>query len=266
MQTRIAPGAVITIITLALVLCSCAGPSELPTGPGVTWDLVILGDSSLWDLGDAYAAQIESDVGVKVAVHNYTSTASSAGAVLEVLRTGDPYNLRLQQLPDVLRDAEVVVMFLNPSDSVNEERPLEVDGCFNRPYQPPASCDPETFRQWTADLEAIWAEIFRLRNGEPIILRATDLYSALVGPWAEAGVLEACTECWENISDAARLAAESHGIPFLSRLDAFNGPNHMEDPRMQGYINGDGEHLSTLGVQFTAELLSEMGYEPVVRP
>jgi hypothetical protein len=167
-------------------------------------------------------------------------------------------------LPDILRDAEIVVMFLNPEESVNQEHPLDLSGCFS--YQPPGSCAPESFEQWTADLEAVWAEIFRLRNGEPIILRATDLYNPLVVPWTEHGVLEACTECWERQSDAARLAADSYGIPFLSRLDAFNGPSHMEDPRIQGYIDSDGEHPSELGAQFTAELLSEMGYEPVTEP
>ena len=69
-----------------------------------------------------------------------------------------------------------------------------------------------------------------------------------------------------DISNASRLAAEAHGIPFLSRLDAFNGPNHDEDPRKKGYIVSDGEHPSDLAGQFTAELLSTMGYEPVLEP
>jgi len=68
------------------------------------------------------------------------------------------------------------------------------------------------------------------------------------------------------MSDAARLAAEPYGIPFLSRLDAFNGPDHDEDPREKGYIVSDGEHPSDLAAQYTAELLSQMGYEPVPPP
>jgi hypothetical protein len=65
---------------------------------------------------------------------------------------------------------------------------------------------------------------------------------------------------------AVRLAAEAYDIPFLSRYDAFNGANHNEDPREKGYIRSDGEHPSDLAGQYTAELLSQMGYEPVPSP
>jgi hypothetical protein len=88
----------------------------------------------------------------------------------------------------------------------------------------------------------------------------------MVSPWNENGVFEACTKCWENMSDAVRLAAEAYNIPFLSRLDAFNGLNHDEDPRIKGYIDPYGEHLSDLGAEYTAELLAHMGYEPVSPP
>ena len=154
-------------------------------------------------------------------------------------------------------------MFVNPVDSVDPEKPLNLDGCFIS--SAPSACDPASFEKWTTDLEAIWAEILELRAGQPTLLRATDIYNPLVSPWNAHGVFEACTECWENMSHAARLAAEAYGIPFLSRLDAFNGVNHDEDPRTKGYIRSDGEHPSDLGSQYTAELLSQMGYEPEAR-
>ena len=264
MSTRILPPTASVAILSALFLGACATPSELPRGPGAVWDLVIIGDSSLWELGEEYAAQIESDVGVEVVLHDFANQAGSAGEVLQVLQTQQSPNLRLEGLPGILADAEVVVIFLNPEDSVNPQRPLDMYGCFLS--TPPGTCDPESFEQWTTDLKAIWAEIFRLRNGQPTILRATDLYNPLVIPWVEHGVFETCTECWENMSDAARLAAEAYGIPFLSRLDAFDGPNHDEDPRQKGYIVSDGEHPTELAAEYTAELLSKMGYEPVPQP
>jgi len=239
-------------------------PLELPQGPDAVWDLVIIGDSSLYGLGVAYASQIESDVGVQVVLHNYANGGLSAGEVLQVLREQDSPNTRLRGLQAVLSEAEVVVMWLNPEASIDPQTPLDLDGCFV--YLPPGPCGAETFAQWTSDLEAIWAEIFGLRNGAPTILRATDLYNPLLIPWTEHGVFEACTRCWENMSDAARVAADAYGIPFLSRLDAFNGPYHDEDPRQKGFIVGDGEHPSELAGQFTAELLSQMGYEPVPPP
>jgi predicted dienelactone hydrolase len=226
---------------------------------------VVIGDSSLWGLGEAFASQIESDVGVQVVLTDFALPSLSAGTVLEALQAEKPPGTRLaKELLDDLRQADVVVMFVNPLDSVDPEQPLDLDGCFVN--HAPASCGPETFAQYTTDMKAIWAKILELRAGQPTILRATDIYNPLVSPWNEAGVFEACSECWENMSQAARLAAEAYNIPFLSRYDAFDGPNHDEDPREKGYIHADGEHPSELASQFTAELLSQMGYDPVSPP
>lgn len=256
---------ILSIMFIAAVLLEgCATPSELPQGPNAVWHLVVIGDSSLWKLGKAFASQIEKDVGVEVVLDDYAWPALSAGEVIQALQTGKSTRYGLEKLSAALKDAEVVVMFVNPVNSIDPEKPLNLDGCFI--FQAPGTCEPETFEKWISDLKAIWAEILVLRNGQPTVLRATDLYNPLVSPWKERGVFEACTRCWENMSNAARLAAEAYGIPFLSRLDAFNDPNHVEDPREKGYIVSDGEHPSDLAAQFTAELLSEMGYEPVPQP
>ena len=238
---------------------------QLPTGPEAEWDLVVIGDSSLWGLRRALAAQIEADVGVKVVSHDCTVGGLSAGRVLQALRTGESANPKLAALPDLLKDAEFVVMFANPEDSMDPEKLKDFEMCFHyRAVENPAeSCSPESFERYTADLAAIWAEILELREGQPTVLRATDIYNPLVSPWKEFGDFDGCTECWERMSNAVRLAAEAQGVPFLSRYDAFNGADHGEDPREKGYIQSDGEHPSDLASRYTAELLSEMGYEPV---
>ncbi len=250
------------LIMCWLMLTSCKGTQEsLPQGSDAVWDLVIIGDSSLWLLGDAYAAKIEEDVGVQVEVHDFANQAGSAGEVLEVLK-GNTDNLRLEGLPELLSEAEVVVMWVNPEDSVDPKNPMDFGGCFM--YQAPKNCQPDTFHTYTDDLKDIWRQILKLRRGKETILRATDLYNPLFIRWEEYGVLTACTECWVNLSNAARLAAEAYNIPFLSRFDAFNGPDHSEDPRLKGYICEDGEHPSDLGAAYTAELLGAMGYDPTI--
>ena len=259
----------ILIFALIISLLSSCSPqsTELPTGPDAIWTLVIIGDSSMWELGDAFAAQINKDVGVQVELENLTNVGS-AREILRVLKGGESSNFRLSRLPDVLAEAAVVVMVMipNPSESIVDEHPMELDRCFHSDTSIPLYCNPIVFEQWTADLEAIWGEVFKLRNGKPAILRATDLYNPLVSPWNENDIFEECTECWENISEANRLAAEIYKIPFLSRLDAFNGPDRTIDPREQGYIVSDGEHPSELMAQYTAELLSQLGYDPVSPP
>lgn len=253
------------VVVLIPVLITCCSPVKtLPYGPDAVWDLVIIGDSSMWELGEAFAAQIEKDTGVKVIVHDYANNAASADEVLGVLQTGDSMNARNQGLPDAIKDAEVVIMNVNLEDSIDPLNPVNLDGCFL--MMKPENCAPASFDTYTADLKAIWAEIYKLRKGKPVILRATDLYNPLVSRWKEKGVFEECNTCWVNFSEASRKAAEAYGIPFLSRLDAFNGLTHGEDPVLKGYIDEDGEHPSKLGAQYTAELFSKMGYEPVPEP
>ena len=79
-------------------------------------------------------------------------------------------------------------------------------------------------------------------------------------------MFDACTDWWEQQSEANRTAAAAYGIPFLSRYDAFNGLDHTEDPREKGLIQSDGEHPTHSAADMTARLLSEMGYAPVSPP
>lgn len=268
-------------LSLVIVLGACAAPAspppsatpaptptatpfEMPLGPGETWQLVIISDSSLWGVGEVLADRIEKDTGVEVEYVDYATGTQSARDVLDALRTGTSPSMALEKLPAILKDAEYVVVFLNYWDSIDAEHPLDMDQCFAS--QKPKNCDPENFGQWTADLNGIWGEVLKLRAGQPTILRAVDLYNPLVQPWKENGVFEECTLCWENMSDAARKAAEPYRIPFVSRLDGMNGINHDEDPREKGFILPDGEHPSELGAQYMADLLADMGYDPVIPP
>lgn len=252
------------ILAISVFLAGCT-TTELPQGQDAVWHLVVIGDSTLWGVGEAYATLIEEEMGVKVELNDFSIGGLSAGVILDVLRTGKSWDSELQKLTTALRDAEVVIMFVNPVNSIDLEKPLRIMACLDV-SQADTSCAPETFEKYTTDLKAIWAEILKIRKGKATILRALDIYNPVVIPWEEQGIYEACTECWINQSNAARLAAEAYNIPFLSRYDAFNGTSHTEDPREKGYISNDGVHLSDLGCQYTAELLSQMGYEPVSPP
>jgi hypothetical protein len=255
---------VFTSLIFVLSLAGCQAKS-LPQRKGAVWNLVVIGDSSLWGVGEAYAALIEADLGVSVEVDDFAVGSASAGKVRDVLEGGETTSFQYEKLPEAVKEAEVVIMFLNPLDSINPQKPLNFEACFFSDG-PPAACELTGMKQWITDLNAIWGEIIRLRDGKATILRATDLYNPLVTPWKEAGIFEACTACWETMSSAARQAAAVYNIPLLSQLDVLNGPNHDEDPREKGYIQDDGEHLTELGVQRIAEALAAMGYEPTDLP
>jgi len=130
-------------------------------------------------------------------------------------------------------------LFRNP---FNPDNPLKQLGCFSS--QLPVNCPEETYSAYMAYLEEIWSKIIELRKGKATILRATDIYNPLINSWEENDVFEACDECWTNMSNANRQAAEKYGNPFFSRYDAFDGLTHKEDPREKGFILEDGEHPS----------------------
>jgi lysophospholipase L1-like esterase len=67
----------------------------------------------------------------------------------------------------------------------------------------------------------------------------------------------------EIFNSIVQQAADGFNIPTVSVFDAFNGPDHDEDPREKGYIGPDGVHTSVEGRQLIADLLSEAGYEPI---
>ncbi len=68
---------------------------------------------------------------------------------------------------------------------------------------------------------------------------------------------------WEAFSQAIREAAAEFGVPTASMFDAFNGPNHDEDPREKGFIGSDKQHTTDEGKAAMVEVLHALGYDPV---
>ena len=97
MFIRIWIRAVSFMLITSLLLAGCTSPAKSPQGPDAVWHLVVIGDSSLWGLGEAFAAQIEKDVGVTVVLEDFALPALSAGTVLQVLQTEETSNFQLQQ-------------------------------------------------------------------------------------------------------------------------------------------------------------------------
>ncbi len=241
-------------------------PAEIPKGPGVEWRLVVISESSGWGLGSAYASQIEKDMGVKVTLDDFAIGDLRAVDVLDALQTGTSSVPRLEALPAALRKADVVLLFPGPMGSIHDDTFLNIRRCFGNVTGTPEPCPSNGFDEYAADLEAIWARVFELRSGQPTLLRALDAASPFVSRWNANGSFEACTACWECGSTAARRAADAFHVPFLSRYDVYNGAGHDQDPKQQGYIGADGVHPNGLAQQYTAELLSKLGYVAVTPP
>jgi len=254
------------------------------------WDLLIISDSSNYGVGPYYAKLIEADMNVKVNLHDCYVGDMSIGSALQTLQSGqslypsmgnvachDPWSV--DAWIDLIKDAEVMVLFGGPQDSRPPEGywddPANFLSCRYGGYEGKSklpgfdtytdkirdSCAPETFTTYNAHLSAFIDEIYKLREGRPLILRMTDLYNPLHSIWKANGVDDVCTACFRNAADALRQVAEEHGVPVADTMLGFNGEDYMSDPVDAGYIDWDGIHLSDAGMQFIATLLQQTGYE-----
>jgi hypothetical protein len=281
-----------------LVACSSQmisiAPTYLPTNtqvpPSATptiqpfpdlkeWDLLIISDSSNWGVGRYYAKLIEADMGVKVNLHDCWVGGLSIGLALKYLQRGATLRPCLTSWPELVKEAEVMVLFGNPLDSHPSDGSWDIPENFNscisggyegknllpgfETYQDQMlkSCAPETWAKYKADIGAVLDEIDKIREGRPLILRMTTSYINLHSRWTKYGVNEGCTTCIGYLSEAIRQVAEEYGVPVADTTVGFNGKDYLADPKEAGYIGGDGVHLSEAGAQFVATLLQQTGYE-----
>ena len=252
----------VTGCAASLVPTPTAAPTATFAGEESEWNLVFFSDSSGWGVADRYAAYIEEDLGVTVEVHDLAASSLSAGSVLAALRgETSPYPSSVD-VAGLVREAEVVIVYGNPLESRSETHRGDWNLVGSKPYA--KDCPPETFDAYQADLGAIYEEIRALRGDTPILIRAFDAYNPLYSVYREQGVYDECVQCFENYNDAIHQAAAAHGVPLARVYDAFNGPNHGEDPREKGYIREDGRHTTAAGREVIAGLLRELGYEYTV--
>ena len=266
---------VLVVVSALLVLgaaTALAGGSDRQRGfaaaqrkAGNPLDLVWISDSHGWGVAPLYARRIKEDLGVAVRVHDKWEGNLAAATVLERLRApGHPW-LRL------IRDAEVIVVAGNPFGLGIKN--VERSACYGGPR--PLPLGAEQWAPWIRTLKAIYARIFELRKGKPVVLRTeTDymptLYQGPVLPpgksWQEAGVLIACTRLAESANAAVRRAAKAYGVAVADVYTAFNGKTHLEDPIAKGYIQPDNIHPNDAGRAVAADTFADLGYKKVKPP
>lgn len=229
-----------------------------PNAP--VWDLVKFGDSSA-PPSDTWAVRIEKRLGVEVRIHDFWSSGAggAAGAVLELIRSD-------ADVRKAIADAEVIGIELNPGGTKTGDALGAV--CLDgdpTPRNPPPVYTVKDFAEFAGLWRQVYDEIFALRAGKPTIVRAMDIYVPVLDGWTAAGIRRACTAGWEAMSAATKQVAAEYKVSVASIYDAFNGPNHDQDPVDKGYISADGEHPSERGRDVQVDVLDALGYDMVTR-
>lgn len=245
------------VVLVVLLLMGCSGEAAMDTSE--PWDLVWYSDSTGFGLAELWAERIEKELGVEVRVNDFSSGGLPAATVLGWIGEG----IGLPVHRELLAGAEIVVVFGNPRNSGATD---DLETCVSTSTAPrdgPSDTSIESWEPYRDVLTSIWEIIFDLRDGEPTILRAMDMYNPVIADWREAGIEEECAAGWEAFAQTIKDAAADYDVPTASMFDAFNGTSHDEDPREKGFIGSDKMHTTDEGKAAMVEVLHALGYEPV---
>ena len=234
--------------TTLLAACSASG------GASQTWDYEVMGvhaRSYVGDTAQLYADFIVEDQSVEVSLREWERW--EPGEILENLRTNE-------DLRQAIAEAEVITYDF-AFDWQNRSQNLFLTGlCGGVENQ---DCLREDLQQAEQDWSGILDLITELRAGSPVLLRVL-----LHGDWffdypfwnptPEQKAIMA--DYYHQLQTYALQDAARRGVPVVQ---VFPEPYFNESGPPAEYFLTEGIRLSDEGSLALAELLRDMGYEPV---
>jgi hypothetical protein len=253
----------------ATVAPSAAAPTEETSDSaevfpeGEPLDFVLLADSGGAGVAEPYAAKAAEALDREVRVRDHTVGGATADFILSGIR---------HSWADEVADAEIIMIYMHPGgfepsafmpclEAVNSDSPVP-PSTFPPTLDLPEPTTVEDWQGYRDTLDQIYDEIWKLRAGQPTILRAYGVYLPWLGQWRHLGIESACVASEEAVDQARRQAAEAHGAIFVSAMDVFNGPGHDEDAVEKGLVQEDGMHLNEAGASQLVDALAAAGFEP----
>jgi lysophospholipase L1-like esterase len=251
------------LVFLLLAACGTAEPTPTPTDTPIPeptaaltpvstealteWLYVALGDSEAVCCGlrsypQYYAEFIEQDLNIKVQLRNLGVSGLTSGELLERLGT--------ERYQDAIREAQVVTVVITMNDLLSCPQ-------GNR------ECAEERLVTAMANYSAILEEILKLRSTKDTIIRAQTYDNPFVNRWKEQGVFDERKSMLDRWNQQIVEIATKYYIQVARVYQDFNGLDGDQDPGDKGYISTDGLHNNDAGAQRIAELLRELGYEPL---
>lgn len=243
---------------------SAATSSATPSGTAA-WSLVAIGDSSTTGSGDptgvgwvgAYANAIHDGTGHEVAVTNAAQNGSSsadwAAAVM------DDAGLRAQ-----LEHADIVAIGLGGSELNAGDDAFASGSCKD------VACYDAPLQTYKTNLEAIVAEVARIRAGKPTVIRGITMMNGLTGaedmipPFLASVATKVGVYQAHGFNKATCEILEAHDGACADLLTAFNGPDGSGDAYATGLMNKqDCCYPSTKGQALIGQLLYQIGLAPL---
>ena len=256
------------VLLASLAACGGRGATAAPTvtvvpsasaevSPGSdaeALDLVVLASSGGHGVAEPYAALAAEALGREVRAHEHIVDGVGPNALVTWIQS---------DWADDAAEAEIIVFNVSPIGVVPASHlaciPSALGGQFGE--QPPATTSVAEWQAFRDPLDRVYDEIWRLRAGQPTILRVYGSYAPWLARWREAGVASECMANEEVVDQVHRDAAEAAGAVFVSWLDLFNGPAHDVDPVEQGWIAADGIHTNDAGRALLVKALAGTGWE-----
>jgi lysophospholipase L1-like esterase len=226
----------------------------------MTWDMVVLGDSLVADdysvLPEAYAALIEEDLGVEVEIQNLAVGGESTRSLLTNMQKYPWYR-------EPLQEAEVILISVGGGDLPRmEKRFFAGDDCGGADNQ---DCLRQQLEESQAEWDALLAEISSLADPRetlirPIIPGILEYYARVYKDRPEE--VEVYNSYVVALYEHMARSCAERGIPVLDLYALYDGPD--ADPSLPELAGtGDGVHVSREGDAVIADLLRELGYDPV---
>ena len=239
-----------------------------PSAQAATTLYTALGDSIGFGLfapiGDGYVPTyerlIEADTGASVSAINLCIPGWTSSDLLSAIRGNLLFRVSVAASP-------IVTINIGGNDLLGVRSSYKDRTCGGADNQDCLRAGVATF---SANFNAILAEVRSLRGSSNTIIRTMDIYNPYVNddraqdtwPNDQGNDFQVLKPYIEAVNNEIAATATARNVPYAKVYLAFNGPNGDIDPGDRGLIAFDGLHPNGSGHRLIAELLRGLGYSP----
>jgi lysophospholipase L1-like esterase len=227
-----------------------------------------LGDSIGFGLfapiGDGYVPTydrlVEADSGANVNTINLCVPGWTSSDLLRAIRGNLLFRLSVAT-------STIVTVNIGGNDLLGSRSAYKGRTCGGTDNQ---NCLRAGVAVFTANFNAILAEVRSLRGARNTIIRTMDVYNPFVNedraqntwPNDQGNDFQVFKPYLDAINNQIAATATARNIPYARIYLAFNGPNGDIDPSDRGLLAFDGLHPNGRGHRLIASLLRGLGYSP----